>query len=734
MSLKAYATAKEIALAMAITERAVQIKAKRESWQDQPRQGRGGGREYAVASLPPETRHALATQNTTCGYDCPAADAYAEKVQISAEEQGRQRLAARAESLTAFRRLPAWQRKSADAKLAIIRACNHYITRHALARTAGQDSFCYEYNAGNIDVVPWVRCEIRQIHPGTLRTWIREEHDLGAMGLVDLYGNRKGQSKIETNPTLKAAIDSLLDSKPHIKSCHINEFIQAHCPSEPMISTKSIDRYRSQRQKNDPQRTLLATNPDKFKSSMQPAFGSRSEGIFNLNQLWEFDATPADVMLIDGRHSVLGMIDVYSRRMKLLVSKTSRTVMVNTLMRRGLLDFGVPDCILTDNGQDYTSDHFERVLSDLDIDHDLCDPFSGDQKPHIERGLGTFSHDLVELLPGYIGHSVADRKDIESRKTFAQRLRDPDNVIEVKMTAADFHAFCDNWCAAYHQRVHSSLGKKPATMANEWAGQIRTITDERALDVLLASAPRHGGMRAATKNGIKVDRLWYVEPALVSWIGKGRVLQVLYEPEDLGRIIVQGPNEFGVYEHVCVAVCPEVLGISRLELARATNEAWKQHTASLRDDLKRSKNVLKNAPAADIIMAARLKDSGRVVPLTRSTVEYTTPGLTAAAEARAALDGTTKPITPPLTAEEQAMKARIRSEFQTRETTNVRNLGVESARSKYKRMSGLRNVLTDGGSITEEEYRTLMIYEQSNEYRVFKGMELEQDPKGLRNL
>lgn len=642
-----------------------------------------------------------------------------------AKEKEQQRREARQQSMATFDRLPPWQKRGAAAKLEIIKACKQYIDGGGLAKTSGEESFTHDYNVREIDMAPWVLAEIRDFHVSTLREWITEEYNLGMMGLVDCYGNRKGQSKIETHPVLKAAIDSLLDSKPHIKSTHINEFIQAYCPDQPIISEKSIDRYRARRGKADPQRTLLANNPDKFKSSIQPAFGSRSEGITALNQLWEFDATPADVMLVDGRHSVLGMIDVYSRRMKLLVSKTSRTVMVNTLMRRGIMDFGVPGAIKTDNGKDYTSEHFERVLSDLEIYHDLCDPFSGDQKPHIERGLGTFSHDLVELLPGYIGHSVADRKDIESRKTFAQRLGNPDQVIEVNMTAADFQTFCDDWCKGYHKRVHSSLGKSPNTMANEWAGSIRTISDERALDVLLATAPRHGGMRAATKKGIKVDHYWYRDAALIPWIGKGRVLQVLHDPEDMGRIIVQGPNEYDVFEHVCVAVCHEVLGISRSELAQATNEAWRLHTAELRADLKRSKNVLKNAPAHEIVMTARLKDAGKVVALPRPTVEHATPGLAAAREAAAVLDGTAKPAAPVLTPAQQAMKERMKAEFDAKPATNVRSLETESARAKYKRMKGLREELTGGGTIAEEDYKALVIYEQSNEYRVFKGLELE---------
>ncbi len=55
-------SAKEIAKITGITERAVQIRAQKENWQPtRPRQGKGGGREYHVSSLPEETRISLIT-------------------------------------------------------------------------------------------------------------------------------------------------------------------------------------------------------------------------------------------------------------------------------------------------------------------------------------------------------------------------------------------------------------------------------------------------------------------------------------------------------------------------------------------------------------------------------------------------------------------------------------------------------------------------------------------------
>ena len=48
-------------------------KAKRESWTHRPRQGRGGGREYSIYSLPAETREFLSDPSRIAARRCALA-------------------------------------------------------------------------------------------------------------------------------------------------------------------------------------------------------------------------------------------------------------------------------------------------------------------------------------------------------------------------------------------------------------------------------------------------------------------------------------------------------------------------------------------------------------------------------------------------------------------------------------------------------------------------------------
>jgi hypothetical protein len=66
------------------------------------------------------------------------------------------------------------------------------------------------------------------------------------------------------------------------------------------LSWKAVSRQAGLRGGN-------ARNPDAHKARFRPAFGSASEGIVRLNQVWEFDDTPSDIVLADGqRYTVIG--------------------------------------------------------------------------------------------------------------------------------------------------------------------------------------------------------------------------------------------------------------------------------------------------------------------------------------------------------------------------------------------------------------------------------------------
>ncbi|MFD2175918.1 hypothetical protein ACFSM0_17625, partial [Rhodobacter lacus] len=118
--------------------------------------------------------------------------------------------------------------------------------------------------------------------------------------------------------------------------------------------------------------------------------------------------------------------------------------------------WGVPRRVKTDNGSDFKAKAICRLLAALDIEHELSAPYEPKSKGHVERAIGTFQRDLA-TCPGFIGHSVADRKVIENRKAFSKRLGMSDaDLFDVQMDLPEFQKWCNDWAEkVYAHRPHS---------------------------------------------------------------------------------------------------------------------------------------------------------------------------------------------------------------------------------------------------------------------------------------
>jgi hypothetical protein len=667
----------------------------------------------------------------------------------SPAERQTQRFSARAQSLATFSRLPEWQRKGAQAKLTILRAFEAFRVNTGLAKIQSMDVFAYEYTMGRIDLGENVKAEIKQLHSRTLLRWISDEQELGVMGLADQYGNRKGMSKIDTyvsgedkdgNP-IKPYINAILaimTLEPHVEPRKAWEYMLAKCPDGPSVSMKSVSRWMEAWKKAHPQQWAWIVNPDKAKANFQVAFGDAAEGITGPNQRWEIDATPADLLLTDGRHKVIGVIDVGVRRLKLQVSRTERAEDGIAAVRRVILDWGVPvgGELRCDNGKTYVAEYFQRCMRDLEIEIHYCRPFSGEEKPFIERAFHTFSHDLVEHLPGYCGHNVAERKAIESRESFARRLMKRGEIIEMKMTAAELQAYCDRWCASYHDQIHSSLGKSPNQALSKWPHHIHRITDERALDVLLSPAAGRDGWRTITKKGIRIDTFEYIHPCFGLHVGKQvRCLTT----EDVGRVVCQLENEHGILEHLCIAECPEITGISRAEVSAKAQALQKQVKAEVSALKRNARKEMGGRSTAEVILACRedRAATSNIAHFPRPSAIHTTPALFAAAEAGRELDGKIVQDTqhPP-----ELIEARKRLALEMSGQTmpalpspdgepapqprpKVVSFEEKSERQRYRHYKEMKQRLAWGETIPEEDYRRLVIYEQSAECQTWEEME-----------
>lgn len=633
-TLPAYLSTDQLAALMDVGKRAVRLRAAKNSWPRLYKKVKGGNAYlYIVSGLPDDIRAKL-TARLQSTFSGPAAQAgYMRAKQLSQETTAAAEAKRQAKEcgLAAYKLLPDARKAEAEARLEILRARDAFLSTCKLSKKKATQLFIREYKAGAIDLPQTALPGKVSLSWATLYRWEKAYAECGLAGLAGQYD----ATRSTTIPAhMQDFIKGLLTERPHLGIPTVHQAIQARFAGQDIPGQSSIRRYVSNWRSEHQSLIQYVTSFDQWRSNHMIALGKADEEVTRLNQVWEFDSTPGDIMLIDGRHNLIGVIDVYSRRAKIHVSPTSKASAIAALTRRAILDWGVPEVAKTDNGSDYVSAHMVRVLESLEIDQILCRPFHPEDKPHIERFFWTILHGIVELLPGYIGHSVAERKQIQDRQSFAQRIMSQgEEPIPIKLTAAELQEICDRWCAAvYHHNPHKGLnGYTPSEMARAWTQPIRRIGDERALDILLSPAPDRNGTRLVTKKGIQVQNGTFIAAELGPHVGK--TVSVLLDPTDYGTIYVFLINSNGSKEFLCRAVDPLRTGHDRTEIARQAREIQDRVMREGRRELKRIAREAATEQIGKEILTFRERQRANVHQLPQQSEPYTTDAIEEAARA-----------------------------------------------------------------------------------------------------
>jgi len=707
------ATIAQIAAALQVTRQAVTKRANSDEWPYTEQTSRGGKRRvYSINDLPADVRIKLAAQLTS---EAAAAGRHAgRKVALQEKISDEAAFNRRLSGLKTSLHQPFNAQRRIDAKLAILSAFERFHQAAGLAIRVSHPDFARRYNLGEIAVEPWVREQFPDVSDASLWRWGNAVKQHGVSALGGEYGNRRGDSIIDRQPELQEFAVSMLVSHPHSTTGHLMAAMRARFNGHNAIdypSPRALQRWVANWKQQNKQAFAAIRNPDAWKNTYMAAFGSQSEDVERVNQRWELDSTPGDVMLTDGRHVVIGVVDVKSRRGKLLVSKTSRATAIATLLRHALLEWGVPEVAKTDNGSDYTSHHIQRVFASLDVEQQLCPPFQPWHKPHVERFFKTFSHDLVELLPGFIGHDVAERKAIEARASFADRLMKRGGVLDVKLSSAEFQNLCDRWCEDLYARHPNKglAGKTPFEILAANRDPIRTITDERALDILLADAPGGNGVRTVQKKGVELDRAWFIAPELGARIGDQ--VHVRHDPMDLGRIYVFDLEE----GYICTAECPERTGMDRRDVAI---KAKAMQLAGVQEQRRALKATAKRVKTDDVVREILIERAERADKLTRlpgRAAQHTSAGLAAAAAAA-------RPPAPPKLASDEERAALAALEREMADGAARKVVALDSPEINYRRWLALDARLTTGERVTEEEAAWHRSYQGCDEWRANQRM------------
>ena len=478
--MKEWCTARELAAqqlpGLPATESALIRYAGREGWNNslayvRRRAGRGGGLEYNVSLLPPSARVEFERRHRSIEAPEPTVAAAPTLGSGLSDRAARER----------------------DARLAIVSAFQAFERGQRLGNASRSKIFVDAYNGGTLIIDAWIRDLVPTLSPRSLARWCAARRAGRADRLaVDRSAARKGKGVLDVacNGRVRTYLLALIAHNPHLSAQHLRTLIRSEFGDHLTLSSgelvevppvRTIQHFVARLKDEECVALTKLSNPDRYRSAMAPSGVGTYRWVNEPNTLWMIDASPVDALCIDGRHSIYACIDIATRRLKLYVSRTPRASAVALLIRKSIMAWGAPDKVKTDNGSDFVANDTKRLFAALGIEMELSDAYSPQQKGHVERVIKTFQHDCATLLEGFVGHNVADRKRIEDRKSFADRLgEDTAEAFGVALTGAQLQAYVDRWVDAGSmtstriarsasrrcwQRPRRSVQSEPSTLA-----------------------------------------------------------------------------------------------------------------------------------------------------------------------------------------------------------------------------------------------------------------------------
>ncbi|WP_411037057.1 DDE-type integrase/transposase/recombinase [Shinella sp. BYT-45] len=715
--MKTWLTAREIAEQqlpdLPKTESAVIRLAKREGWNTHPcfvrnRAAAGGGLEYDYRLLP-----------------TLAQVAYVQRHMVVGEETAEMEMRAVVPSPATVSNRAAMER---DARLAVLGAFDRFARGMRLHQRACMQIFCDRYEMGMIKVDDWVKDLVPSVSKRSLARWRSLKSNGAEQALaVDRSKARAGTGVLDTanDGKVRRFILALVAKAPQLAASEIRTQCQytfgdtLEVVSKGALRTvdlppiRTFQHFLKALKASHAVELTKLTNPDKFRSTMALSGVGTLRHITEPNTLWQIDASPVDALCTDGRHAIYCCIDIATRRSIWYVSRTPRASAVALLIRKAILSWGVPATIKTDNGSDFVARDTKRLFASLAIEADVSDAYSPEQKGHVERMIKTFQHKFAVLLPGYVGHSVADRKAIEDRKSFAERLgQDTAETFGVSLSGADLQDAVDQWATTmYEHEPHAGLGgRTPFQVAASSSAPVRMV-DERALDVLLMPVAGNDGHRRVTKFGIRIDHNHYLAASILP----GTDVFVRRDPNDMGRVHVFSLDA-GTY--LGEAICAELAGIHPETWVRAQKELQAEIIREKIAEIRKGIREITSGPALhERALAVAARNVPNVVPLPRREERHETPQIAAA------LDVGTGPRTAPSAASDAQREIVLADLMPQRPYENVTPIRSEpTPAQRFRTALDIERRHAAGEPVEADELIWLGSYRESAEYKAQRVM------------
>ncbi len=698
-------TSAELGSVLVLTERAIQLRAKREFWPSRPRSGRGGGRVYPLATLPEDVRAAVAL-------------AQAKAAQAAGGRCGQSE---RPGQVGAAPELDARRRAKALAKADLVRLYLEWQRRHG-ATVPAKAEFVAAYRAGG-----WPEL-LRELGPGvswkSLERWkLVQTREGSALALADHRGLAHRGLSMLTQAHREALLFTALNANNPKISYAVRE-AERLCKARgilPIPSEATMRRYLAR---------YIAESNQTWTMVREGTKAWNDKCAWSIRRDWSL-LEVGDVVIADGHILNFESLNPDTGkpcRMTLLlwfdgasnyplgweVMATENVQCIASAFRRACIALGkFPKVPYLDNGRAFRAKFFKEtsdfrqcgILSllegtgatvgtgglydELGMHPVHAKAYHGQSKP-IERFFGTL-HEIESWVPSYVGNSInakpprLKRGEDLHRSAYARMGGRPLTLEETHKALA---LWFDQYVRTPSRAAHLG-GRTPLEIFSQGVGP---GVDLARLDLLMLSRE----VKGITKHGVSLHGRHYYHPTLAD---RRHKCLVRFDPQALDSVLVYDMDgkflcearDFGA-EHPMARILGTVEQQESLQekLAMQT-EQKRQVTASAREML-----------------------TSVVLPETRRRLESLEAAKVAAA--RRALP----PAAPKARALEPAEKAALERVKAGQVTPLPR---AETMKDRYARWQALGLRMAAGEAVAEQESRWHQTYQNTSEFRAMQVME-----------
>ena len=195
---------------------------------------------------------------------------------------------------------------------------------------------------------------------------------------------------------------------------------------------------------------------------------------------------------------------------------------------------GVPERLHLDNAKEFHSEALRRGCEQYGIAVDYRPVRTPHYGGHIERLIGTMMG-KVHLLPGTTFSSVREKGDYDPEKTAAMTLEEIERWLG--------HAIV----GVYHRDLHRGIGMPPLAAwerglagdgVQEGRGTPVAVSDQRRFLIDFLPFER----LLVRREGVFLHSISYWSDVLHTWVGEREKMLVRYDPRDLSRVYLLGPD------------------------------------------------------------------------------------------------------------------------------------------------------------------------------------------------